>query len=129
MSIKTVEIVRKNWEVTYFYHKNEASIPGKSLFSSKHGSWAPPCEMKSVLILLKRIGFKSSKYFEFEVPGRLLSIVFLSNENFFLRLKLFFIHPNEKICLHVKTEVGRQLVVNSACYKFLALLFTMISWS
>ena len=29
----------------------------------------------------------------------------------------------------VKTEVGRRFVVNSACYKFLALLFTMISWS
>ena len=27
----------------------------------------------------------------------------------------------------VKTEVGRRFVVNSACYKFLALLFTMIS--
>ena len=65
----------------------------------------------------------------FGVPGRRLRIVFLSNEDFFPRLKLFFIHPNEKICLHVKTEVGRQLVVNSACYKFLVLLFTMISWS
>ena len=26
----------------------------------------------------------------------------------------------------VKTEVGRRFVVNSACYKFLALLFTVI---
>ena len=58
MSIKTVEIVRENWEVAYFYHENEASIPGKTLFSSKHASWALPREMKSVVILLKRIGFK-----------------------------------------------------------------------
>ena len=29
----------------------------------------------------------------------------------------------------VKTEVGRRFVVNSACYKFFSLLFTMISWS
>jgi len=31
-------------------------------------------------------------------------------------------------CACVKTEVGRRLV-NSACFKFLALLFNMISWS
>ena len=49
MSIKTVEIVRKNWEVAYFYPE-KASIPGKSLFLSKHASWAPPREMKSVVI-------------------------------------------------------------------------------
>ena len=49
---KTVEIVLENWEVAYFYHKNEATIPGKSLFSSKHASWALPCEMKSVVIII-----------------------------------------------------------------------------
>ena len=38
MSIKTVEIVYNNWEVAYFYHENEASIPGKSLFLLKHAS-------------------------------------------------------------------------------------------
>ena len=31
-------------------------------------------------------------------------------------------------CARVKTEVGRRLV-NSACFKFRALLFNMISWS
>ena len=31
-------------------------------------------------------------------------------------------------CACVKTKVGRRLV-NSACYKFLALLFDMISWN
>ena len=75
----------------------------------------------------------------FRVPGRWLRIVFLSNEDIFSWLKLYFIHPNEKkyalasfskfdtVPACVKTEVGRQFVVNYACYKFLALLFTMIS--
>ena len=56
-------------------------------------------------------------------------------------LKLFFIHPNVKkyaftgfskfdtVPACVKTEVGRRFDVNSVCYKFLALLFTLISWS
>ena len=43
--------------------------------------------------------------------------MFLSNEDIFPRLKLFFIHPNEKVPACVKTKV-----VNSACYKFLVFL-------
>ena len=75
----------------------------------------------------------------FRDPGKCrLKIVFLSNEDLSPRLKLFFTHQNEKNvflrsfqiqhCACVKTEVGRRLV-NSACSKFLVLLFNMILWS
>ena len=48
-------------------------------------------------------------------------IVFLSNEDVFLQLKLFFIHPNEKkYVVSPAFQNLTQLVVNSACYKFLA---------
>ena len=52
--IKTVEIVRENWEVAYFYRNFWCLNPGKSLFSAEHASWTPR-EMKNV-ILLKRNG-------------------------------------------------------------------------
>ena len=65
--IKTVEIVRENWEVAYFYRENEASIFDAkieiNLFSVKHASWAPPREMKCYIIKKKWIS-KSKKYFQ-----------------------------------------------------------------
>ena len=66
--IKTVEIVRENWEVAYFYRENEASIFDAKIqinlfFSAKHSSWAPQREMKSIIFKKKWIS-KSSKYFQ-----------------------------------------------------------------
>ena len=56
MLIKTVEIVREYWEVAYFYGENKTSIFDAKIqvnlcFSAKHASWAPPREMKSVVLL------------------------------------------------------------------------------
>ena len=57
--ITTVEIVREKLRSRIFLPRNEASIFDAkiqvNLFSAKHASWAPSCEMKSVT-LLKRNG-------------------------------------------------------------------------
>ena len=51
---------------------------------------------------------------------------FPSSETIFFHDMLLTAFQNSTLPACVKTEVGRQFVVNSACYKFLALLFTII---
>ena len=88
-----------------------------NLFSAKHSSRAPPRKMTSVNIIKRKCISKSPKYLQ---SSR--KMTFLSNEHVFLRLKLFFIHPNEKK-IYVVSPAFQNLtlfVVNSVCYKFLA---------
>ena len=144
MFIKTVEIVHENWEVTFFYRENEASIFDAKIqvnlcFRRNMQVGASSREMKCYIINKKKWLSKSKN--TFKVPGRWLKIAFLSNEDVFPRLNYFsFTQIKKKYALAgfskfdtvpacVITEMRRRFDVNSACCKFLALLFSMISWS
>ena len=69
--------------------------------------------MKGYIIKKKWISHQNT----FRVPGRWLGIVFLSNRDVFPGLKLVFKWKN---LLSLAFQNLTQVVVNSACYKFLA---------